>query len=131
MHRIGGGAIKSALCIVQTSRKLSRKYKFEATPPAATNTGLISGKAFVNSLKALVHRSFKTSATAHWNEAAMSAGSSEHNLFLPSYTTELLTAVLRPEKEKSQPGRPESGLGNVRLCGLPVLAALSIAGPPG
>ena len=41
------------------------------------------------------------------------------------------SAVLRPEKEKSQPGRPSIGRGRAKRAGSPVGRRRSIAGPPG
>ena len=41
------------------------------------------------------------------------------------------SAVLRPAKEKSQPGRPLSGRGKAKRAGSPSRAARSIEGPPG
>ncbi len=48
-----------------------------------------------------------------------------------NFSTVWRTAVLRPEKEKSQPGLRHIGRGNWQRCGSPPVAAFSTAGPPG
>ena len=48
-----------------------------------------------------------------------------------SSSSRLRTAVLRPENEKSQPGRPFIGRGNSKRVASPPSAAFSSSGPPG
>ena len=76
-----------------------------------------------------------------WKEAAKSAicwdeswaASSEDGVEMgrfSSFWTARRTAVLGPEKEKSR-GFSSLGRGNLYLSGLPLVATLAIAGPPG
>ncbi len=49
----------------------------------------------------------------------------------PCAATSWATAVFRPEKEKSQPGRCSSGRGRAKALASPCRAKASSAGPPG
>ena len=61
----------------------------------------------------------------------MSAASPAGNGPGGNVATRCATAVLRPEKLKSQPARPSNGRGNRSRAASPLEARRSTAGPPG
>src|SRR5204862_3932970 len=69
--------------------------------------------------------------TAAWNEAATSATSAASQGGPAREASAVPTAVLSPEKEKSNPGRSSIGRGKSNASARPCAASWSIGGPPG
>ena len=122
-----GGATKATPAWRATASSPARMVALAATPPATASVG--TGCA------ASARRVFSdsTSATARWKAAQMSARSARRRppCAATAASRARSTAVFRPEKLMSKPGRSSNGRGSGTREGSPDAASTSTAGPPG